>query len=70
MNDSEIAAEIQRRGLQEVYLRELAASLGFVPGDGWSQALIRALERASPEQRRAAALRTLQHGSDTDASSA
>jgi hypothetical protein len=54
MTDEEIAAEIQRRGLEVEYLRELAAALGFAEAEGWSA------EVAEPHQRRAAALRTLE----------
>lgn len=59
MNDDEIAREIQSRGLEVEYLRELAASLGFADGEGWTEALFEAIDHASPEQRRRAALRTL-----------
>lgn len=59
MQDHEIAAEIARRGLELVYLSELAASLGFASDEGWSKAVIDAIEGATPEQRRRAALRTL-----------
>lgn len=59
MTDDEIAAEIQRRGLEEEYLRELVASLGFTPGEGFSNPVLEALEAAPLEQRRRAALRTL-----------
>ena len=59
MKDSEIAGEIQRRGLEVDYLRELAAALGYEEREGWSEAVIEALEKASPKQRRRAALRTL-----------
>ena len=34
MNDEEIAREIQSRGLEIEYLRELAASLGFADSEG------------------------------------
>lgn len=57
--DDAIAAEIQRRGLEVVYLSELAASLGFTGDEGWNEAVFEAIEHATPEQRRAAALRTL-----------
>lgn len=60
MNDQEIAAEIQRRGLEVEYLRELAAALGFAEEEGWSTAVFDAIEAASMDQRRAAARRTLQ----------
>lgn len=59
MDDERIATEIQRRGLELEYLRELAASLGFAPEEGWTEAVIEAIDRAEPGQRRAAALRTL-----------
>lgn len=60
MKDSEIASEIQRRGLEVEYLRELAAALGFEEREGWSEAVFQAMEKASPGQRRKAALRTLE----------
>jgi hypothetical protein len=59
MNDDEIAREIQSRGLEIEYLRELAASLGFADAEGWTEALFEAIDHSSPEQRRRAALRTL-----------
>ncbi len=64
MRDDEIASEIQRRGLEVEYLRELAASLGFAEEEGWSEAVFEALEHASPEQRRGAAERTLKMGDE------
>lgn len=60
MTDGEIAAEIQRRGLEVEYLRELAAALGFSEDEGWSETVFEAMEQASAEQRRAAALRTIE----------
>lgn len=59
MRDEEIAAELARRGLELVYLSELAASLGFAGDEGWSEAVMLAIERATSEERRRAALRTL-----------
>lgn len=59
MDDQEIAAEIARRGLEFVYLSELAASLGYAASEGWSEEVLRAIEQATPEERRRAALRTL-----------
>jgi hypothetical protein len=59
MTDDEIAARIQGQGLEIDYLRELAASLGFAEEEGWSDAVFEAIEHASAEQRRVAALRTL-----------
>jgi hypothetical protein len=59
MDDARIAAEIQRRGLEVEYLRELAAALGYAENEGWTEALFEAIERATPEQRRRAALRTI-----------
>lgn len=59
MTDAEIAASIQRLGLEVEYLKELAASLGFAPDEGWTEAVFEAMDHASPEQRRRAALRTL-----------
>ena len=60
MDDEQIAAEIQGRGLEIVYLSELAAALGFALEEGWTEAVFEAIEVATPEQRRSAALRTLQ----------
>jgi hypothetical protein len=65
MNDADIAAEIQRRGLELEYLGELAASLGFTVDEGWSEAVFDAIEQATPEQRRRAALRTLDLSDDS-----
>ena len=59
MQDHEIAAEIARRELEFVYLSELAASLGFSSDEGWSDEVMSAIEHATPDQRRRAALRTL-----------
>ena len=64
MRDEEIAEEIQRRGLEVQYLRELAAALGFAEEEGWSEAVFEAIEHATLEQRREAAERTLQYGTD------
>jgi hypothetical protein len=61
-DDATIAREIQARGLEAEYLRELAASLGHEASGGWSQALLRAIEQATLEERRKAALRTLELG--------
>ena len=60
MEDQEIAAEIQRRGLEIVYLSELAAALGFAIDEGWTDEVFAAIDLATPEQRRDAAIRTLQ----------
>lgn len=57
--DEEIAAEIQRRGLEVAYLAELAAALGFASQEGWSEDVFVAIEHATPAERRDAALRTL-----------
>ncbi len=59
MEDPEIAAEIARRGLELAYLSELAASLGFSVDEGWSEEAFAAIEHATDDQRRRAALRTL-----------
>ena len=59
MEDEEIAAEIQRRGLEIVYLSELAAALGYALEEGWTEEIFVAIERAPLELRRSAALRTL-----------
>ena len=55
----EIVREIRERGLEEVYLRELVASLGFDPTEGWNVQVIAAFEKATYVQRRRAALRTI-----------
>ncbi len=60
MRDELIGAEIERRGLEVEYLHELAATLGFSDEEGWSVELFAAIEAATLEQRRSAALRTLQ----------
>lgn len=60
MDDQEIAAQIQERGLEIEYLRELAAALGFGVEEGWSEAVFIAIEGATLEERRRAALRTLE----------
>jgi hypothetical protein len=59
MTDEQIAEAIQRQGLEVEYLRELASALGFTDSEGWTEELFAAIERASPDQRRRAALRTL-----------
>jgi hypothetical protein len=59
MTDQEIANRIAERALEEEYLRELLASLGFEPGEGWTGETIAAIENATPAQRRRAALRTI-----------
>ena len=65
MTDEEIAEQLQGRGLEEEYVRELLASLGFDPADGLTEAAIHALDTAEMEQRRKAALRTLALGQGT-----
>lgn len=65
MTDPEIAAEIQERGLEVAYLRELAAALGFAEDEGWSEAVFAAIDNATPRERRRAALRTLELASDS-----
>ncbi|HEX2204408.1 MAG TPA: hypothetical protein VHG91_13950 [Longimicrobium sp.] len=59
LSDEQIGEKIRGLGLEEAYLRELLASLGFDPGEGWTSDSIHALETATLEQRRRAALRTL-----------
>ena len=59
MTDQEIADRIAAHALEEEYLRELLASMGYDPAEGWSGETIAALEGATPEQRRRAALRTI-----------
>ena len=58
-SDEQIAAEIQRRGLEVEYLRELSAALGFGDAEPWTEEAFIAIERATPTERREAALRTL-----------
>jgi hypothetical protein len=62
MTDEEIAEQLQGRGLEEDYVRELLASLGYDPADGLTEAAVHALDTAEMEQRRKAALRTLTLG--------
>ncbi|HEX6040146.1 hypothetical protein [Longimicrobium sp.] len=64
MTDDEIGEQIRGRGLEEEYIRELMASLGFDPAEGFTNDGIEALDNASMEQRRKAALRTLALGED------
>jgi hypothetical protein len=59
MTDEQIGERIRGLGLEEEYLRELLASLGFDPADGFNTASIAALESATLDERRKAALRTL-----------
>jgi hypothetical protein len=59
ISDAEIAEELARRGLEVLYLQELAAALGFAAAEGWSDAVFEAIEHADIEERRRAALRTL-----------
>jgi len=62
MTDDEIAEQLRGRGLEEEYIRELMASLGFDPAEGFTNEGIEALDNATMEQRRRAALRTLDLG--------
>lgn len=64
MDDARIAAEIQSRGLELEYLQELAAALGYAEEEGWTEDVFAAIDRATPEQRRTAALRTLAMADD------
>ena len=59
MTDDEIGEQLRGRGLEEAYIRELMASLGFDPAEGFTNDGIEALDNATMEQRRKAALRTL-----------
>ncbi|CAN5792836.1 hypothetical protein BH23GEM6_BH23GEM6_01730 [soil metagenome] len=63
ISDSEIAAELARRGLEVLYLQELAAALGFAADEGWSEEVFLAIENAHMDDRRRAALRTLDRDS-------
>jgi hypothetical protein len=64
LTDPEIAEELARRGLEVLYLQELAAALGFADEEGWTEELFEAIQAASLEDRRRAALRTLGRQSD------
>lgn len=64
MTDDEIGEQIRGRGLEEEYIRELMASLGFDPAEGFTNDGIEALDKATMEQRRRAALRTLAMADD------
>lgn len=64
MTDDEIGERIRDRGLEEDYIRELMATLGFDPADGFTMEGIEALDNAPMEIRRKAALRTLALGED------
>jgi hypothetical protein len=59
LSDAEIAAELARRGLEVLYLQELAAALGFASNEGWTEEVFEAIQRAGLDERRRAALRTL-----------
>jgi hypothetical protein len=59
LTDEQLSAEIHNRGLEVEYLRELAAALGFAESEGWTEEVFAAIESATPEQRRNAALRTV-----------
>jgi hypothetical protein len=59
LSDEEIGARIRALELEEEYVRELIASLGFDPAAGFTLECIEAMEHATLVQRRAAALRTL-----------
>ena len=67
MTDDEIGERIRDRGLEEDYIRELMATLGFDPADGFTVEGIEALDNAPMEIRRKAALRTLALGTDHEA---
>ena len=64
MTDDQIGEALRGRGLEEEYIRELMASLGFDPNEGFTNEGIEALDNATMEQRRTAALRTLVLGPD------
>ena len=59
MTDDEIAERIRAGELEVEYLRELLRSLDADPALGFTPANLAALDAATPEQRRRAALRTL-----------
>lgn len=60
MTDDQIGDQLRDRGLEEEYIRELLASLGYNPADGFTNDSIDALDNATMDQRRRAALRTLE----------
>ena len=64
MTDDQIGEQLRGRGLEEEYIRELMASLGFDPAEGFTMDGIEALDNASMDVRRRAALRTLALGED------
>jgi hypothetical protein len=66
MTDDEIGEQIRGRGLEEEYIRELMASLGYDPAEGFTNDGIEAIDNATMEQRRRAALRTLAMADDDD----
>ncbi len=59
LSDEQIGEKIRALELEEDYIRELLASLGFDPADGFTSESIAALEHATMDERRRAALRTL-----------
>ena len=59
LSDEQIGERIRALELEEEYIRELLASLGFDPADGFTSASIAALDGATMDERRKAALRTL-----------
>ncbi len=59
LTDDEIGEQLRERGLEEEYVRELMASLGFDPAEGFTNEGIEALDNATMDVRRKAALRTL-----------
>ena len=65
MTDDEIAEQLKGRGLEEDYVRELLASLGYDPSDGLTEDAVHALDTASMDVRRKAAIRTLRLGGDS-----
>jgi FMN-dependent NADH-azoreductase len=67
MTDDEIGQQIRDRGLEEDYIRELMATLGFDPADGFTVEGIEALDNAPMEIRRRAAMRTLALGAGPQA---
>jgi hypothetical protein len=59
LTDDEIGEQLRGRGLEEAYIRELMATLGFDPNEGFTNEGIEALDNATMDVRRKAALRTL-----------
>jgi hypothetical protein len=60
MTDEEIRQALEVRDLREAYLVEVAVQLGFDVTEGWTEAAFNAIESASMDVRRAAALHVIE----------